>query len=496
VRRLTALALALLLAGGAQAGAQARRVVPDPSASTPRTRARTAKQQPKAKPKTKPKSTAPTKKRAVPAKPKVHVVAPPALSRGAADSVRRATRATADSVRRAATEPGRELAVTLITFGVGEEVWERFGHNAIWIHDSRKGTDLAYNWGLFDFEQPDFLRRFLTGDTKYWMGSEEALTMVSNYHSIGRQVTLQRLNLTPNQALLLRDFVQNNALEENKYYRYDYFRDNCSTRLRDALDVALGGALRAATDSELTPLTYRSESMRLAEGDRPVQVGMDVALGRQADAPLTAWQSFFIPMRLRDELRHVSVPRADGTRAPLVTDEQVIAPASGATQAVEAKEPPDLSVPAAIVGVVLALIVVMLRIIARRSRGASWLLALLGMAWSLLCGGLGAIILLAWFTTKHVFWAQNENVLLLSPLWIPLIVLIPAALLSSRGVGKARGLLWLNVALGIAALALSMQPGGQDSEAIVALFLPVHVAFAWALSLTLPPPEPKAVKKE
>jgi hypothetical protein len=393
-------------------------------------------------------------------------------------------------------EPGHELAVTLITFGVGEEVWERFGHNAIWIHDGSKGTDIAYNWGLFDFEQPDFTRRFLTGDTKYWMGGEEALTMVSNYHNIGRTVTLQRLNLTPKQALLLRDFVQNNALEENKYYQYDYFRDNCSTRLRDALDVALGGALRAETDSEKTALTYRAESMRLAEGDLPVQVGMDVALGREADVPLTAWQSFFIPMRLRDDVRHVSVSRPDGTRVPLVTDEQVIAPSSGARQAAEAKAAPDLSVPAAIVGVVLALIVVVLRILARRSRGASWLLALLGMAWALLCAGLGVIILLAWFTTKHVFWAHNENILLLSPLWIPLIVLIPAALLSSRGVGKARVLLWLNVVLGVGALYLSLQPGGQDSETIVAFFLPVHVAFAWALSLTLPPPEPKADKKE
>jgi hypothetical protein len=118
------------------------------------------------------------------------------------------------------------------------------------------------------------------------------------------------------------------------------------------------------------------------------------------------------------------------------------------------------------------------------------------MAWALLCAGLGVIILLAWFTTKHVFWAHNENILLLSPLWIPLIVLIPAALLSSRGVGKARVLLWLNVVLGVGALYLSLQPGGQDSETIVAFFLPVHVAFAWALSLTLPPPEPKAAKKE
>jgi hypothetical protein len=429
----------------------------------------------------------PSKKKHVAAtQRRVHAVAPPPSP----------AKASADSARRAAKEPGSELAVTLVTFGVGEEVWERFGHNAIWIHDERAGTDVAYNWGLFDFEQPDFVKRFLTGDTKYWMGSEDALTMVTNYHNIGRTVTLQRLNVTPRQALALRDFVQHNALEENKYYRYDYFRDNCSTRLRDALDVALGGALRAATDSERTTLTYRSESMRLAEGDLPVQVGMDIALGRYADVPLTAWKSFFIPMRLRDELRHVSVPGPDGKMVRLVTGEQVIAPAPGTKEVIEATDPPDLSVWATIAGVVLALAVVLLRIRMRSGRAAAWILALLGAAWALLSGALGSVILLAWFTTKHVFWAHNEHVLLLSPLWIPLIVLIPAALLSSRGVGKARSLLWINAALGVAALALSLMPGGQESETIVALFLPVHLAFAWALSRRLPSPAPKVAKKE
>jgi hypothetical protein len=487
VRSRTILAFVLLLAGATRAGAQSRaRVVPEPSAA-PQAGTHAKKPHPgKQKTQGRPKAAVPLKKKRAVARPNVRAVATPPTP----------AKASADSARRAVAEPGSEVAVTLITFGVGDEVWERFGHNAIWIHDERAGTDVAYNWGLFDFEQPDFMKRFLTGDTKYWMGSEDALTMVSNYHNIGRTVTLQRLNLTPRQALALRDFVQNNALEENKYYRYDYFRDNCSTRLRDALDLALGGALRAATDSERTALTYRSESMRLAEGDLPVQVGMDIALGRYADVPLTAWRSFFIPMRLRDELRHASVPGPDGKMVRLVTDEQVIAPAPGTKEVIEATEPRDLSMPAMLVGVALALLVVVLRFMMRSLRAAAWVLALLGAAWAMLSGGLGVLVLLAWFTTRHVFWTYNENVLLLSPLWIPLILLIPAALLGSRGIGKARALLWMNAALGVAALALSLMPGGQDSETIVALFLPVHLAFAWALSLRLPPSALKAVKKE
>ena len=80
----------------------------------------------------------------------------------------RATESAPSADARAATgtEPGSELVVTLITFGLGEQVFERFGHNALWVHDAALGTDVAYDWGNFDFAQPAFLRRFLTGDTR------------------------------------------------------------------------------------------------------------------------------------------------------------------------------------------------------------------------------------------------------------------------------------------------------------------------------------------
>src|SRR6202165_584994 len=68
-----------------------------------------------------------------------------------------------------AIEPGSNLTVYLLTFGWGDIVWERFGHNAIWIRDRARGTDTTYNWGMFDFNQPNFVWRFVTGDTRYWM---------------------------------------------------------------------------------------------------------------------------------------------------------------------------------------------------------------------------------------------------------------------------------------------------------------------------------------
>jgi hypothetical protein len=350
------------------------------------------------------------------------------------------------------------------------------------VHDGRTGTDSTYDWGNFSFQQPAFLRRFLTGETAYWMEGKDANAMVEFYRSLGRPITLQRLNLTSDQKRALRDFLRWNELEEHKYYRYDYYLDNCSTRLRDALDRVLGGALRAATDSVTTPLSYRRESVRLTDGVRPVQTGIDIALGRPADVPLTVWQSFFIPMRLRDAVRDLTVPNGSGgARVPLVANERTIAPYPGTPVVVERATAPRLAWRLLLVGMVLAALVAGIRVMAVSRRGAVWGLALVTTTWSLLCGAVGVILVLAWTATRHIFWAWNENLFVVSPLSLVLMVLLPAALLRQRGMRAARLVSLAVVALGAVGLLLALIPGGQESRAIVALFLPVHLAVAWSL---------------
>src|SRR6476646_4495938 len=124
-------------------------------------------------------------------------------------------------------EPGSNLTVYLLTFGWGDVVWERFGHNAIWISDRARNTDITYNWGMFDFNQPHFIWRFVTGDTRYWMEPIPLAPMVRYYKENNRSILAQELNLTPAQRLKLQQFVEWNALPENQFYRYDYYRDNC-----------------------------------------------------------------------------------------------------------------------------------------------------------------------------------------------------------------------------------------------------------------------------
>jgi len=139
-------------------------------------------------------------------------------------------------------------------------------------------------------------------------------------------------------------------------------------------------------------------------------------------------------------------------------------------------------------GVVLAGLLTVLRILGRTRRAAMWGAALIGMLWSLVAGVVGVLLLYMWAFTRHVFWGWNENLLLLSPLSLALVILVPAALLRSRGVRPARALSRIVAVLSVLALFLALFPGGQNSLAVVALALPINLVLAWALSLPLPAP--------
>ena len=176
--------------------------------------------------------------------------------------------------RRPAAPPETGLTVYLMTMGPGKYVWERFGHNAIWIHDPIHGTDQTYNYGLFDFHQQNFLLRFVQGRMWYWMRGYPAQSYVESYRRANRSVWVQELEIPPGARRELQQFLEWNELPENRFYHYDYYRDNCSTRVRDALDRALGGAIRAATgvdaQREDLPLSHAAaDHQRSSDLHRP-----------------------------------------------------------------------------------------------------------------------------------------------------------------------------------------------------------------------------------
>ena len=144
---------------------------------------------------------------------------------------------------------GDQLTVHLLTMGTGDAVWEKYGHNAIWVRDPVAGTDWVYNYGVFDFNSPGYWGRFIRGDWLYQLAVWPARETLAMYEMDNRTIVRQELDLTGEQKAELAAFLEWNARPENREYLYDYFRDNCSTRIRDVIDSVLGGSLRAATDT-------------------------------------------------------------------------------------------------------------------------------------------------------------------------------------------------------------------------------------------------------
>jgi hypothetical protein len=377
--------------------------------------------------------------------------------------------------------PGSELRVFLLTMGQGDAVWEYFGHNALVIRNDATGQSIAYNWGIFDNTEPGFLRRFLRGRMEYWMDAYDTDATVRAYAARDRSVWSQELNLTSVQKSALQEFVIWNARPENRRYTYDYFRDNCSTRVRDALDQALGGHLGDVLRTRSGERTYRSEAVRLTAADVPIATGIDIGLGPRTDEPLTAWEESFVPMRLRDHIRDITVAGPDGGPVPLVIEETVLYESTRVP-------PPDVAprrlLASLVVGMVLAVLFALLAQLGeRRGRGLALLFGLTVAVWALLHGVLGVILAGLWLFTDHVAAWRNENLLQTSPV---ALVLVPLVVMAVLGHARARELAGVVAVLlaGMSVLGLMLSPlpfFDQANARVIAIVLPAHLVLAWVL---------------
>jgi len=365
-----------------------------------------------------------------------------------------------------------ELEVYVVTLGQGALYWEKYGHNMLYFRDASTGLDLAFNWGSFDFTRPGYLQRVIVGDPQYWVDTLPGRLVFDFYRRHDRSITLQRLAFTPAQAARALALARDNAREENKYYRYDYFLDNCSTRIRDLVDTVLDGALRRAW-ADTTALTYRSETVRLLDDMKLPQLGVILALGRPADVPLTVWESGFIPMRLRDALRGAV---ADG--APVVTEERMVFTSARWSDGADATR---VWIWYALIGAALAIDVAGLAMLAGRHRGIDIAWRVEAAAWTALTGVFGVVVLLGWLTTRHTFWYDNENLLLANPLSLAVTVLTLMALRNARW-NRPAAIAAIVVAMTSAlALVVKTLPGAQDNLAFIALLLPPNFAVAFGL---------------
>ncbi|MBB4756645.1 hypothetical protein FHT15_001300 [Xanthomonas campestris] len=358
--------------------------------------------------------------------------------------------------------------VGVVTMQPGEVFFERFGHDAIVVVDPVTGQATSYNFGFFDPSEPDFVPRFARGEMMYYLVALPLDEDLQQYRAVGRGVSIQWLDLPPDQARALADGLAVRSRPENARYHYDYFVANCATMVRDTLDRAMGGALKSQLAGRSRGNTYRSEAVRLASPAPWMWLGFDLGLGPYADRPLSRWEEAFVPMRLADSLTQVH----NSAGRPLVQSTQVLLPHRIAPEPAEQQRHwwPWLLTGLIVAAGVLAL--------GRRQR----VLAAFALPYWLLCAIGGGLLVYLWgFTVHQSAWA-NRNLLLVNPLCV-LLLAGGIALLRGRRPGRWFDVLrWVVAGSALLALLihwLSFQ--AQDNLQWVLLLLPIHTALAIAL---------------
>src|SRR4051812_33761619 len=218
-----------------------------------------------------------------------------------------------------AAEPGEELRISLLTMGPGEHPFTKFGHSAIWVHDEARQRDEIYNYGTFAFDSRTALLDSVEGKLPYWLSVQGLGGTLRVYSTQGRSLLASELELTPAERTRLHAALRENARPEHRYYRYDYYRDNCSTRVRDIVDSVIGGRMRQAS-SEPASMSYRAHTQRLVADDRILYAGLDLAVGRETDTRVTLWDEAWLPERLHALFARATVNH-DGQTLPLIRSE-------------------------------------------------------------------------------------------------------------------------------------------------------------------------------
>jgi hypothetical protein len=354
--------------------------------------------------------------------------------------------------------PANGAEAWLVTFGPGEIYWERFGHNAIWLREPAAGIDHTFNFGYFDFDQEDFFARFMRGRMLYFSVAQPAVREFEFYRQENRSIRAQKLNLTPPQYRQLRDYLLNEVKLENRNYRYDYYLNNCSTRIRDALDIALDGALSARTKVVPANLNFRDQTRRLTQMQFWYYLGLELGLGFPVDRAVSRWDEMFIPMVVADELAAMSVA-ASTLGNPLVPVDTMLFTAAVPT-------PAEVPTPVWYRYLFLGLLVTGVAWLSGKFMPPVWLAGLCH-AWVLISATNGLILAALWLFTDHEVARANANLLLFNPLVI--LALIPM-LRRIGAVVMAGGV--------VVAYMLLLLPEHQYNLDVLALLTPINLAVA------------------
>ncbi|HMI91887.1 MAG TPA: DUF4105 domain-containing protein [Polyangiales bacterium] len=384
----------------------------------------------------------------------------------------------AQSPSRWADSDDRDLRVSLVTFGPGDAVHQYFGHNALWVQDDRREEGVLYNFGMFGFG-PDMLTQYLQGQLMFWSAPTPVQSTFAHYAADNRSVHVQELDLSAERRRRFAERLEWYVQPDNRYYRYHHYFNNCSTKLRDLIDEALGGQFKHAYSGRGL-FTYRGDTRRYTEHDPVINMLLMLWMNDFMEQPIRRYDEAFLPPELERQVAVMKYRDESGQQVPLVKLQYAVfdarrAPVPGTPSTVW---PRYLAFGLLLGGSALALALWLRR---TRSVIARVLFGLHQMLLGLLLGVPGLVATLLLLTKWDVCY-YNENLFLANALGM---LSFPFGLWAAFGSHK--GLRWLGavwLALGastLALLVLKVLPNfDQDVSIPLALFVPVNLGCALA----------------
>ena len=216
-----------------------------------------------------------------------------------------------------------DTTIYLLTCGPGIETYSIYGHSALRIKFNSSNRDLVYNWGVFDFNTSNFAWKFAKGRLDYMLAVESMQSFPQTYFFEKRYIHCQKLNITPGETTQLIKLINENLKPENIKYRYDFFYDDCSTRIRDLIEKAVGGRVLYPPEEKVRQPTFRDLIAKCQAPFPWLKFGIDLLVGSPADIKAPYRDRMFLPYYLEKELSEAVVNR-EGKMVPLLQNPDII----------------------------------------------------------------------------------------------------------------------------------------------------------------------------
>lgn len=215
-----------------------------------------------------------------------------------------------------------ESKVVLFTCGMGNELYSGFGHSALWVSDPAQGIDRLYNYGTFDFFTENFYVKFTRGKLEYMLSVTKSQRFLKEYIEEKRSAVGQNLELTLAEKQKMFEMLETNYLPENRFYKYDFFYDNCSTRIRDILSNSVDGDIRLNTQDQQT--SFRKMLFPYLKHTPWTKFGINMILGLASDKQARTWDYMFLPEHMHDAFGNATIEKNGEVRKLVQTETQYL----------------------------------------------------------------------------------------------------------------------------------------------------------------------------